>query len=299
MGVGVLVAGILVAACSEVRPGPGPLASDRIRSGSSSTPAVDAPAAAQRDESLPFVAAQPGGAVSIAGASPLVVRVYHVPVLMYHRIAPPTERGASLPGLVIDPHSFDRQLVALRDAGWHTITSAQLAAAVFAGATLPAHTFTITIDDGHIDGYTHAFPILHRLGFVATYFVITGRVGHAGFLTWPDLRVMQAAGMEIANHTVNHIDEYGFTRTQTTRQVLRAQRAIQLHLRVTPVSFAYPYGAAPTNLVAVLRASGIQVAYTERQGARETRASALFWPRLRVWPGMTPAGIVWLVWTAR
>jgi len=32
----------------------------------------------------------------------------------------------------------------------------------------------ITIDDGHQDGYTYAFPILQRYRLLATYFIVTG-----------------------------------------------------------------------------------------------------------------------------
>jgi peptidoglycan/xylan/chitin deacetylase (PgdA/CDA1 family) len=221
-------------------------------------------------------------------------RTYHVPVLMYHRIAFEAERGRSLPGLVVDPRRFDSQLGALRNAGWRTITSAQLAAAVFAGASIPARTFTITIDDGHEDGYTHAFPILRRLGFVATFFVIAGRIGRHGYLTWPQLATMQAAGMEIGNHSLNHVDEWAFTRDQTDHQVLAAQQLIDTHLGQPPVSFAYPFGASPPNLVASVTASGLRVAYTELAGARESAAAPYFWPRLRVDP-TTGRGLLWLV----
>jgi hypothetical protein len=51
------------------------------------------------------------------------VSTYDVPVLMYHRIAPPSERGHDLPDLVVDPKRFDAQLAALRADGWQTITS--------------------------------------------------------------------------------------------------------------------------------------------------------------------------------
>ena len=68
----------------------------------------------------------------------------------------------------------------------------------------PAKTFVITIDDGWDDGYTYALPILQSHGFVATYFVIAGRIDRPGFLTSAHLQALVAAGDEIGDHTMDH-----------------------------------------------------------------------------------------------
>jgi peptidoglycan/xylan/chitin deacetylase (PgdA/CDA1 family) len=220
---------------------------------------------------------------------------YHVPVLMYHRVAPASDRGVDMPGLVVDPRRFDAQLSALQANGWRTITSEQLAAAVMAGAPVPPRTFVITIDDGRDDGYTNAFPILEKHGFVATYFVITARIGRRHYLTWSELRDMQAAGMEIGNHTSGHVDEKRFSRTQTDHQVEAAETAIRTHLGIAPRSFAYPFGQAPANLVASVMSSGLWAAYTTVGGAFESSATSLFWPRIRIDASTTSSGVLWLV----
>jgi peptidoglycan/xylan/chitin deacetylase (PgdA/CDA1 family) len=223
------------------------------------------------------------------------VSTYHVPVLMYHRIAPRSERGHDLPDLVLDPKRFDAQLATLKAHGWRTITSGELAAAMRTGVPIPSKTFVITIDDGHVDGYTHAFPTLKRYGFVATFFVITSRLDRSNCLTWAELAEMQAAGMEVGNHTVSHVSEAGYSRVQTNVQVMGAQVAIAAHLGVTPISFAYPYGDTPANLVASVEASGIAVAYTTAGGATETLRTAYLLPRVRVSATTTASGILWLV----
>jgi peptidoglycan/xylan/chitin deacetylase (PgdA/CDA1 family) len=163
-----------------------------------------------------------------------------------------------------------------------------------AGAPIPGKTFVITIDDGHVDGYTHAFPILKKHRLVATFFVITSRLDRSGWLTWAELSEMQTDGMEIGNHTVSHVSEAGFSRVQTDSQVRGAQVAIAAHLGVMPISFAYPYGETPANLVASVEASGIAVAYTTASGATETLRTAHLPPRVRVSATTTASGIRWL-----
>ena len=63
---------------------------------------------------------------------------------------------------------------------------------------------------------------------------------------------------------------------------MRAQNAITTNLGVTPVSFAYPSGSTPANLVASVKASGIKVAYTTVRGVRQTLGTAYLLPRIRI-----------------
>jgi peptidoglycan/xylan/chitin deacetylase (PgdA/CDA1 family) len=55
---------------------------------------------------------------------------------------------------------------------------------------VPDQLLSITFDDGYRDNYTHAFPILHRLGLPATIFLATGAIG-SGRMLWHD-RVLAA-----------------------------------------------------------------------------------------------------------
>ena len=268
-----------------------PSASGRLLDAGAFSDAVGADVRGTARRTLPRLTAP---ASDVAASSPLV-STYHVPVLMYHRIATRSERGHDLPDLVVDPKRFDAQLAALRADGWRTITSGELAAAMRTRVPIPRKTFVITIDDGHADGYTHAFPILTRHGFVATFFVVTSRLDRSGWLTWAELSEMQTAGMEIGNHTVSHVSEAGFSKVQTDAQVMGAQVAIAAHLGVMPISFAYPYGDTPANLVASVEASGTKVAYTTAGGATETLRMAYLLPRVRVSATTTASGILWLV----
>jgi peptidoglycan/xylan/chitin deacetylase (PgdA/CDA1 family) len=228
-----------------------------------------------------------------------LVTSWRVPVLMYHRIAPASERGTDLVDLVIDPAIFDAQLKALKANGWHTITAATLAAKMAAGAPISYKTFVITLDDGREDGYSHAFPILRKYGFVATFYVITGRVGRTNAITWAQMKTMQAVGMEIGNHTVSHTDMKLFTRAQTDAQVAGAQASILANVGIAATTFACPFGFAYPNVVASIKADGSKIAFTTVFGAKETMATRFLLPRVRIHPMTTAAGIVALLYPDR
>ena len=218
-----------------------------------------------------------------------------VPVLMYHRIAPRSDVGNSLPELVISPSQFESQLRALKRAGWTTVTAAILAEKLGSGQPLPKKTMVITIDDGRVDGYTTAFPILRRLGFVATYYVITGRVDSSKYLTVAQLQEMAAGGMEIANHTLHHIDVSKKSAEYITNEVHEAQDQLTAWLGVAPVTFAYPFGEHPRALERAVANARLQLAFTTVVGMVHSSNAALLSPRIRIQPSTTEKNIVALL----
>jgi len=220
---------------------------------------------------------------------------FHVPVLLYHRIAPRTEIGTSLRDLVLSPQVFESHMQALKQDGWTTITAATLSKHLQSGVPLPKKTMVITIDDGRSDGYTYALPILTRLGFVATFYVITGRIGKARYLTVPQLQVMSAGGMEIANHTLSHSRIKGSTDAYYLDQVRLAQVQLTSWLGAPPVTFAYPFGLHPTGLVQAVASLGLRLAFTTVSGSTESQSTALTAPRIRIGMSLTASQAVWLM----
>ena len=247
---------------------------------------------------VPITTPAPGATPAPSGtpwgptASVGVVTRYHVPVLMYHRVKPASQIGRTLRGLVVFPDVFEAQMKALKAHGWHTMTSAQLASAMEAGRAIPRRTFVITFDDGARDGYLYAYPILKKYGFTATFFVIIRRVGRPGALTWTMMRTMVADGMEIGNHTVDHVLRAFRTPAKARAQVLAAQAAIFAHVGVLPVSFAYPLGRHPRNLYEAVMRAGIEVAYTTVPWTPETLRTRFLLPRIRMFPSTTPSGLL-------
>jgi peptidoglycan/xylan/chitin deacetylase (PgdA/CDA1 family) len=118
-----------------------------------------------------------------------------VPVLVYHGIHP-VDNSRRDP-YSIAPAEFARQMGMLRADGFNTISIAQYGqfrSGALAG--LPKRPILITFDDGRIDSFQAADPILARYGMRATMFVITAKADAAspGYLGWPALARMAAVG---------------------------------------------------------------------------------------------------------
>ncbi|KIG01924.1 polysaccharide deacetylase family protein [Caballeronia concitans] len=93
-------------------------------------------------------------------------RARSVPVLMYHHVS-------SSPGMItVSPEHFGAQMAYLERAGYRTLGSQQLSA-YLAGEPVPAKSVVLTFDDGYLDNWVHAHPVLQRHGFTALCFLVT------------------------------------------------------------------------------------------------------------------------------
>ena len=217
----------------------------------------------------------------------------HVPILEYHRIVPIKEAGRSLPHLTMPPEIFAAQMSALDKAGWKTITLATLANDLAAGVAPPAQTFVVTIDDGWWDGYTYAYPILAQHGFVATFFVIAGRIGNGSFLGPSQIQALAAAGNEIGDHSVHHGWLTALNPKALTSEIDSAAATIAAVTGVWPETLAYPHGATDTQVMAAVAAcKPLRMAVVEGHGGTETWANRYDIARFEIGPHVTGAGLL-------
>jgi len=98
---------------------------------------------------------------------------------MHHHVSPS-------PGMItVSPENFESQIAWLAADGWTALTMQQYAG-FLAGAPVPRKSILITFDDGYLDNWVHAHPILQKYGMHAVVFVVTGWMGqgevrpHAG-----------------------------------------------------------------------------------------------------------------------
>lgn len=208
---------------------------------------------------------------------------------MYHRIVPPSEAGNSLRSLIVPPDVFASQMATLARAGWRTITLAQLADDLANGRRPAARTFVITFDDGYDDGFIYALPILQRHDFVATYFIVTGRLDRPRNLTSDHVKALASAGMEIGDHTVGHLDLPALPLAAMRLQIENAAETIQGLIGSRPKTFAYPFGSDNSAVSAEVARAGFAMAVTNLEGVGESSWNRLNVARLRVGPSTTAA----------
>jgi peptidoglycan/xylan/chitin deacetylase (PgdA/CDA1 family) len=108
-------------------------------------------------------------------------------ILTYHRVLPENEREKRYvqPGMYVLPGVFEDHIRFLKEY-YRILTFEELLGLWSVKDRYPGERFClITFDDGWVDNYTYAFPILKKYGVLATIFLSTDFIGtHRRF--WSD-----------------------------------------------------------------------------------------------------------------
>jgi hypothetical protein len=99
-----------------------------------------------------------------------------------------------------------------------------------------------TFDDGRSSDYEIAYPLLAEAGIRACFFLNTANVGASGYLTWPQIREMHAAGMMFQSHSHNHVYLTRLSRTRLDAELRRSKQILEDKLGNSVGFLAVPYG---------------------------------------------------------
>ena len=115
---------------------------------------------------------------------------------------------------------------------------------------------SFTFDDGDLDHYLLAAPELEKRGFRGTFWVIGQKVDACNDTvrpraSWSQLREMAGRGHEISNHSWTHGKLVLMKPEEARREIEMNDSAIAANTGVRPVTFCYPYNAAPSWLIEI------------------------------------------------
>jgi peptidoglycan/xylan/chitin deacetylase (PgdA/CDA1 family) len=89
---------------------------------------------------------------------------------MYHYVSDYANTNA------ISRSRFEEHCRVLAENGWRGVSLAEAGAFLREGAFLPAKSVLLTFDDGYLDNYLHALPLLHRYGHKGVMFAVANRL---------------------------------------------------------------------------------------------------------------------------
>ena len=238
-----------------------------------------------------------------------------LPVLMYHHVSP-------TPGLVtVSPATFASQMRYLARAGYHSLSADNLAS-FLAGGMLPRKSVLITFDDGYLDNWVYAHPILAEYGLSALLFLVTdwlkdGEVRpHAGegtencpktpshracmeaithgqadtvMLRWAEVQAMRQAGtFEFHSHTHTHTrwdkltQEPALKRRWLLNDLLASRETLQQRLGRVSEHLCWPQGYYDTDYLSAAQEAGFRYLYTTQKGLLTRDSAAHALPRVVV-----------------
>jgi peptidoglycan/xylan/chitin deacetylase (PgdA/CDA1 family) len=214
------------------------------------------------------------------------------------------ERRHELGVTRISPGRFARQIERLGEAGWRTLTLAELSACVRGERRPGPYELAITFDDAYRGLRDHAFPVLEACGFSATCFVITEYAGRLNrwdiayggrrfaHLAWRDMRKWQERGIDFASHTATHPRLTWVDDEQLSRELSASRAALADALDVDSTTLSYPFGACARRERDRAAREGYNVGFTL---ARRWSGDAMLIPRTPVYlwsPPLPAVGIL-------
>ena len=185
-----------------------------------------------------------------------------LPVLMYHSID--YEKGNELR---VPKEVFREQMKYLKEKGYTTLTLDELYSFLIKDKPVPEKSVVITFDDGYKDNYENAYPVLKEFGFNATIFVITSTIDtDKGYLTSKQLKELEANGIDIESHTVNHeqLDKLQYNKQLDTLK--NSKDYIEKTLGKPSKYIAYPFGKWNDNTIKAVKDAGYNMAFTTASG---------------------------------
>lgn len=226
-------------------------------------------------------------------------------VLMYHRVG--TIDNAAEAKCVVTPERFAAQMQALADAGFRAVRVDDLVAWLGGGPALPLGSFVITFDDGYRGVRDHALPVLKRLGWPFTVFLVTDLLGGSDawarfdhletarhpLLDADDVRAMHAQGTDFHSHSRSHASLPTLDDSALAAELRGSRAALEELLGDGAVRFlAYPYGHVDERVEAAARAAGYRAGFSVQPGFNRRGTPPFRIRRLDVFGTDTPRELV-------
>ena len=190
--------------------------------------------------------------------------------LAYHRVA--QDQASRRDPYAVTPTDLRLHLTWLARRGYH---GCSLSTLVSDSKNQPPRSIALTFDDGYLDFYTTAWPILKDLGFCATVFVVTESVGQiarwaeapvASLMSWNDLQRLAESGIEIGAHGARHYPLDRISADERRADLSLAYHTLSARLGYAPIGLAYPYGRWSPSTAAAAADTGFQWGCTARGG---------------------------------
>ncbi|HEY6272596.1 MAG TPA: polysaccharide deacetylase family protein [Terriglobales bacterium] len=238
-------------------------------------------------------------ALSIGLAKPFLhltnaQRQPRIPILMYHGIRSGVDTKHPYFETNTSPQAFASQMEFLHRRGYSAVTLSDAVEAIAAGGDGQKRV-ALTFDDGYLDFYDRALPVLARLGLAATAFIVSGfarkepsSLNDRKYMDWNQVRDARRHGIEIGSHTVTHLELYTASANEVDEQVGRSKQTIEDELGEPIRSFSYPFAFPElskeftSSLRASLQAHGYQNGVTTVIGTATRKHDRFFLPRLPV-----------------
>lgn len=184
-----------------------------------------------------------------------------IPVLYYHSV----DENASNE-VTITPEKLQEQLDYINDNNYVTITMTELYNHIENNKPIPEKSILITFDDGYMNNYTEAFPMLKELNMTATIFCVGNSLDGSYYLSEEAIKEMSDYGIDIESHTVNHVHLDTMSYDEQLLELKNSKNILEKITGKEVLSLAYPFGDYNDNTIKAAKDAGYKMGFTTKLG---------------------------------
>lgn len=178
-------------------------------------------------------------------------------ILAYHCIGYEKNNGLKVP-----QQQFRKQMEYIKDNCYTTITLQQLSKFILENKPIPQKSVVITFDDGYVDNFQYAYPILKEFNLNATVFVIAKTIDKSkNYLTSNQLKELQANGIDIQSHTLVHEELTTLSYEKQLNTLKESKKILENPLNKKVSYIAYPYAKYNNNTIKAANDAGYSMGF--------------------------------------
>lgn len=176
---------------------------------------------------------------------------YDIPILTYHvvRNSIPDDATAYL---YVKPYVFQEQIQTIKNDGYTFLTFEDLVEIENGNKKMPDKPIMITFDDGYLNNYVYAYPILKNIGAKATIFVITNNLpdkanvfteDKLNFMSWENVNELKNGDViDIQSHSNSHNSFLDMTLEEGLKDATTSYNKLTEKTGIEPIAISVPYG---------------------------------------------------------
>ena len=171
----------------------------------------------------------------------------HIPIFMYHGVSDNVWGNASL---FVSPSDFEQQMKYLSENGYTPIFMHEIEH-LDSSVQKPV---VITFDDGNLDVYQEAYPILKKYNIKATVFIISGYGDGVYSMTHDQAKELSDSGLiSIQSHTVSHEKLANLSESEIEEQLRDSKNTLEQLTGKSVHTVAYPIGSYDKRVIEIAK----------------------------------------------
>lgn len=143
---------------------------------------------------------------------------------------------------------------------------------------------SITFDDGLLNVYDNALPILLKNNIPCTIFIITSYLNNNNYINVEILKkISKYKNVTIGSHSKSHIDLTKCSKERLITEIVDSKNILENIIEKKVESFSYPYGKYKSEFNEILENVGYKYALSSNFGTIDNLNNNFSLPRIDMW----------------